>query len=77
MSALFITNVYKEKSPKEKVIETVNLKETSTHVLLNIPTSCVSSEDPLVEKVKNSNQKYEEVSWNYFIFDFKYEIIFY
>ena len=63
MSALFITNVDNvmqlKKAPKT---ETISLYETSTHVLLDLPSSCLSNEDENAEKVKKNNQKYIDVS---------------
>ncbi len=69
MSALFITNI--ENVSANKVApksETISLSETSTHVLLDLPTSCLSNEDENAEKVKKNNQKYIEVSQNKNIF---------
>ena len=61
-SALFITNIENVSRQKDgPTTETVNLTETSTYVLLNIPTSCLSNEDENAEKVKKNNQKYLEV----------------
>ena len=38
------------------------IKETTTFFLLNIPSTCFSSEDPSVEALKLKNEKYLEVN---------------
>ena len=47
-------------------MEAITLIETSTHVLLNIPSICLSNEDESAETVKKNNQKYLEVSLDLF-----------
>jgi hypothetical protein len=48
---------------EEASVETIGLKETSTFVLLSLPSICVHDEDTeKVEQVKANNQRYLEVS---------------
>ena len=59
-SALFFTNV--EAKPKSELLyETLNISETETFTLLDIPTTCLSDDDPNTEIVKQKNEKYIEV----------------
>lgn len=58
----------KTKRSDEKIMANINISETSTYTLLDIPSICVSSEDPHAEIVLQNNQKYLEVSL-YFILD--------
>ena len=59
-SALFFTNV--EVKPKSELLyETLNISETETFTLLDIPTTCLSDDDPNTEIVKQKNEKYIEV----------------
>lgn len=60
LSALFFTNI--EIKPKsELVYETLSLNETSTFILLDIPTTCLADEDPQAEIFKIRNEKYIEL----------------
>ncbi len=59
-SALFFTNI--EIKPKTDLLyETLHINETPTFILLDIPTTCLSDEDPNAEKVKLRNENYIEV----------------
>lgn len=64
MSALFFTDV-EEKTTRARVDDEtyarINLSETSTFVLLDIPVVCISDEDPNIGKIKETNEKYHEV----------------
>lgn len=59
-SALFITNLEK-KAKKENTFERINLTETATYTLLDLPSTCLSNEDENAQIVKQNNQKYLEV----------------
>lgn len=60
-SALFFINV--ETKPKSDLLyETLHINETATFSLLDIPTTCLSDEDPNAEKVKLKNESYIEVN---------------
>jgi hypothetical protein len=60
--AQFITNIVKQQNKQHtEKIETINVKETPTFVLLDICSLCVSNEDQNIQKVKENNQKYSEV----------------
>ena len=66
-SALFITNIENVTQQKKGAkVEAITLIETSTHVLLNIPSTCLSNEDENADAVKKNNQKYLEVSLDFF-----------
>lgn len=63
-SALFITNIEAETAAHKKSgpkIEKINLSETSTYVLLNLISTCLSKEDENAEKIMKNNEKYIEL----------------
>lgn len=60
-SALFVTDIEEKPKKQDGQYEKINLIETPTFCLLDIPKTCVSDEDPLIDKIKEKNEKYLEV----------------
>ena len=63
--ALFFINIETPKQAaqeSETPVETINLKETQTFVLIDLLTLCVSNDDPNIALVKEKNAKYIEAS---------------
>ena len=60
-SAYFFIDVEKESQTTKQEENSINLKETSTFFLLNIPSICFSPETANIEHIKQLNQKYQEV----------------
>ena len=68
-SALFVTDIEEKPKKQDSQHERISLIETATFCLLDIPKTCVSDEDPLIEKIKEKNEKYLEAS-HVFVFIF-------
>ena len=58
-SALFLTSVQKA-APRDP-FETIVMKETETFFLLDMPSTCLSNDDPALDQILKSKEKYVEV----------------
>jgi hypothetical protein len=65
-SAYFFIDAEKESEAIKKAENSINLKETSTFFLINLPSICFSAETANIEHIKQINQKYQEVNISIF-----------
>lgn len=59
-SAMFLTSVQKA-APRDP-FETIVMKETDTFFLLDMPSTCLSNDDPALEQILKSKEHYIEVN---------------
>lgn len=70
-SALFVTDIEEKPKKQDSQYEKICLIETPTFCLLDIPKTCVADDDPHIDKIKEKNEKYLEVSVFFLLFIFK------